>query len=312
MFLVVLAGVFVLSYLRNLSDLRYLSLEQQGAGQETKKTILRAAIVADSHNENDLLEKALRQAQGKGVNFVIGLGDYTNLGTIEELNKAKETFEASKLDYYLTAGDRDGWESRKLGNVNNFESVFGKSTQVFEKEGIQFVLLDNSDLYKGIVSEDWEMFDQAIEAGPVTTFLPVSAPQPFSSKVDNPNLDTNFKKGGVRAAGNPSSRATHTKLKFIFVHKTPFHPESAHVMGEESTKVARQADELVKLIEENKVSGLFSGDLHFFAKFKSPSGSVKMTTVGAVSAERNFQGPRFGILTVFDDYSWEVEDVEIR
>lgn len=284
LFLVVLAGVFVLSYLSNLS------LEQQGAGQETKKTILRAALIADSHNDNDLLNDALRQAQGKGVNFVIGLGDYTNLGTIDELNKARNTFEASKLDYYLTAGDRDGWESRQLGDADNFEDVFGKSTQVFEKEGIQFFLLDNSDLYKGIVSEDWELLEKSITSNKGTT----STTGSNSTRATRDTLD---------------SRGT---LTFVFVHKTPFHPESAHVMGEESTQVARQADELVKLIEESKVDGLFSGDLHFFAKFKSPNGSVKMTTVGAVSAERNFQGPRFGILTVFDDYSWEVEDVEIR
>ena len=37
-----------------------------------------------------------------------------------------------------------------------------------------------------------------------------------------------------------------------------------------------------------------------------------MTTIGAVASERNFQGPRFGILTVYGDYSWEVENVEIR
>lgn len=278
LFLVVLAGVFVLSYLSNLS------LEQQGAGQETKKTILRAALIADSHNDNDLLNDALRQAQGKGVNFVIGLGDYTNLGTLDELEKAKETFEASKLDYYLTAGDRDGWESRNLDDSNNFEAVFGQATQVFERENIRFVLLNNSDIYTGISQEDWELIDKSITGN----------------------------KGTTSTTGSSSARDTSSTLTFVFVHKTPFHPESEHIMGVDSKIVARQADKLIKLIEERKIDGLFSGDLHFFARFNSPNGSVRMTTVGAVSAERNFQGPRFGILTVFDDYSWEVEDVEIR
>ena len=60
------------------------------------------------------------------------------------------------------------------------------------------------------------------------------------------------------------------------------------------------------------MDGFFSGDLHFFAEYQSPAKIVKMTTVGAVARERNFQGPRFVILTVFDDYKWEVQDVEIR
>ena len=66
------------------------------------------------------------------------------------------------------------------------------------------------------------------------------------------------------------------------------------------------------LLEENRVDGFFAGDLHFFAEYKSPNQAVKITTVGAVDNVRNFQGPRFAILTVYDDYSWEVEDVEIR
>jgi len=62
--------------------------------------------------------------------------------------------------------------------------------------------------------------------------------------------------------------------------------------------------------------------MHFFAQFKTPKQAVKITTIGAVSGQRNFQGPRFGIVTVYDDYSWIVtvyddyswkaEDVEIR
>lgn len=290
--LIIFSAVF--GYLFAKEKLFFNGFEASTPPAIVKKTILRTALIADSHNENGLLEKALSQAKGKGVNFVIGLGDYTNLGTLDELKKAKDTFEASKLDYYLTAGDRDGWESRRLGNVNNFESVFGKSTQVFEKEGIQFVLLDNSEIYKGINPEDWSLLEKVSKVSNVSR---VSQEENYSATFNT--------SGTCDTCGTP-------KLTFVFVHKTPFHPESGHVMGEESTQVARQADELVKLIEESKVDGLFSGDLHFFAKFKSPNGSVKMTTVGAVSAERNFQGPRFAILTVFDDYSWEVEDVEIR
>ena len=66
------------------------------------------------------------------------------------------------------------------------------------------------------------------------------------------------------------------------------------------------------LLEQKRVDGFFSGDLHFFARFNSPSQAVKMTTIGAVNSARNFQGPRFAIVTVYSDYSWEVEDVEIR
>lgn len=286
--------------------------EDKAFRSSVKKPILRVALVADSHNENDLLAKALRQAQGKGINFVIGLGDYTNLGTIEELKAARAKFDESKLEYFVTAGDRDGWENREealrrsgvgVGDAgsSNFREVFGEASRFFDREGIRFVILDNSDIYKGISDEDWQML-QGLTLQ--------EAPQ------------------GETLSGLKG-------LTFVFAHKTPFHPESKHVMGEDSEQVSRQARKLMNILEENGVDGFFSGDLHFFAQFKSPGQSVRITTVGAVSSERNFQGPRFSVLTVYDDYIsrspltrrssdisgsaelaadmvWEVEDVEIR
>ena len=59
----------------------------------SKRPILRVALVSDSHNENELLAKALRQAGGMGINLVIGLGDYTNVGTVEELSAAEAIFD---------------------------------------------------------------------------------------------------------------------------------------------------------------------------------------------------------------------------
>ena len=252
-----------------------------------KKVLLRFALVSDSEDENDLLAKALSQAQGTGVNFVIGLGDFTSLGTLDQLMAAKKAFDDSNLTYYLTVGDRDLWDSRNQGEeaTTNFTQIFGEPTRIIYKdnlslrfspamrgaglkEGIRFVILDNSDIYKGI---------------------------------DESSLQ--------RAA---SRLQEESKLRFVFAHKTPFHPQSAHVMGEQSAQVARQAKEFLSILENNNVDGFFSGDLHFFAQFNSPSGAVKMTTVGAVNASRNFQGSRFAIVTVYNDYSWEVEDVEIR
>lgn len=281
LFLLVLA-VLVLSY---LGYSRYLGNLNEEPGPKAKRPILRVALVADSHNENELLARALRQAAGKGINFVVGLGDYTNLGTIDELQAAKKEFDESKLPYFATAGDRDGWQSRALGSKDNFGQVFGQSSHQFTREGIQFVILDNSDIYSGIDSESWKMLNDVL-----------------------PSNDSQTGQKGE----NSKFEIRNSKLTFVFAHKTPFHPQSAHVMGEGNEEVARQARNLMNLLEENKIDGFFAGDMHFFAKYNSPGGSVKITTIGAAASERNFQGPRFGILTVWEDYSWEVEDVEIR
>ena len=246
---------------------------EKDANQETEKVkrlVLKFAIVSDSGGENDLLTKALPQAQGKGINFVIGLGDWTTVGTLEQLSVAKQVFDDSKLEYYVTAGDHDLWASRNQDNdpLSNFNQTFGKASHLLEKDRIQIVILDNSDIYKGIPSESWELLFESLKKD--------------------------------------------VKLRFVMAHKTPFHPDSAHIMGQDAQNVKAQAENLLAILEEGQISGFFSGDMHFFAQFKTPKQAVRITTIGAVASQKNFQGPRFGIVTVYDDYSWKAEDVEIR
>ena len=70
-------------------------------------------LVADSHNDNENLKKALRQAQSHDPSdFVVGLGDYTDVGSIDELKAAKKTFDNAGLRYFITSGDHDQWDSR--------------------------------------------------------------------------------------------------------------------------------------------------------------------------------------------------------
>lgn len=236
-----------------------------------KRGILSFALVADSENENDLLAKALKQAQGMGINFVVGLGDWTQVGTVSELEAVKKVFDEAKIQYFLTPGDHDLWDSRnrKEEALADYKKVFGEPNAAIVKNNVEIILVDNSDIYKGMSPESW-------------AFL--------NSKLQIPN----------------------SKLTFVAAHKTPFHPESSHIMGAETPSVASQAKMFLDILIDSNVSGFFSGDIHFFAQFKSPDGKLPITTVGAIASEKNFQGPRFAVVRVYSDYTWDVEDVEIR
>ena len=244
---------------------------------QEKRPISRFAIVSDSHSDNGNLEKALARARGFGINFVVGLGDWTTVGTLDELSAAKKVFDGARIPYYLTSGDHDLWDSRNRGEepLFNYQQVFGSPNHLIERNNIQIVILDTSDIYSGISPQTWKFLSESLEK--------------------------------------------EAKLKLVMAHKTPFHPDSKHIMGEDSAQVASQAKEFLTLLREKQIDGFFAGDLHFFARYLDPSNTVKIsgaflriTTVGAVTVERNFQGPRFAIVTVYNDYSWEVEDVEIR
>lgn len=271
----ILVGAALWFGVKPLSDLVTKPSPKVEAAKTAKREMLKVGLLADSEDDNINLQKAVDGMRANNVNFAVFLGDLTQLGEVQKLQAVKDILDKSELKYYVTPGDHDLWAARndKKDALVYFENVFGKSSQVVKSNNVIFTIVDNSDIYRGISDEDWFLLKNSIKDS--------------------------------------------AKLHIVFAHKTPFHPQSAHVMGEETASVADQAKQMMAQMEEDRVDGLIVGDLHFFAEFssrgRSASGgnSVKITTIGAVELERNFQGPRYAILKIYDDYSWDVEDVPV-
>lgn len=230
------------------------------------------AIVADSHNDNGNLGKALGLAKGLGAKFVIGLGDYTEVGTKEELLAAKKVFDSSGLPYYTTAGDHDLWDARDKGSssASNFTEVFGPPYQSFSDSNIRFVIIYNSDNYEGIDSLQSQWISEALSG---------SEEQPQKT--------------------------------LVFLHEPLYHPSSDHMMGKVTPVLSNQARELLLKLYEVGVAEVFAGDLHSFTRYQD-QGGLKMTTVGALNGERNTQSARFAMVDVYQDGSYNIEDLEIK
>lgn len=240
-----------------------------------KKLSFKFALVADSHSENDLLTKALSQANEQKVAFIIGLGDYTEVGTISELEAAKAAFTGSGLRFFVTPGDHDLWDSRDKGRASplfNFNQVFGPSFQSFSQNGVKFIILDNSDNYVGLSDAELKWLNNELE----------------KSKKENP------------------------KLILVFLHEPPYHPSSERVMGKVSPNLKDQAKQVLKRIKQTGVKGVFAGDIHFFTRYNDPETGLDMTTIGAIASQRNTQNPRYAIISIYDDGSYDVEDIEVK
>ena len=233
-------------------------------------------LVADSHNDNDHLRKAISQAKVSfpDIKFIIGLGDYTDVGTVEELKKAKNEFDSSSLRYFLIAGDHDLWDSRNRGlpAETNFRQVFGPLYQSFSFDNFKFVLLDNSDNYQGIANQQHKWILDQLEV---------------------------LKSEGVLGF-------------FVFIHEPLYHPSSDHAMGKVQEELRQQAESLIFQLKLAGVKKIFSGDIHYFSEFEEPVTKLSMLTIGAVTIERNPQAPRFAIVSVYSDGSTKVEDIEIK
>lgn len=235
----------------------------------------RFAVISDSHTDYAGLEKALNQAKSNGAKFVIGTGDYSDVGTVDELTKSKQKFDASGMTYYLTAGDHDLWDNRdkKVEPSTNFTQVFGIAPYTaFTYENVRFILLYNADNYVGLDEAQLLWIEEELNK------LPTHNP----------------------------------KLTLAFAHIPLFHPSSDHVMGKETPKLKNQAEHLMSIFKRKGVAEVITGDAHFFSRYREPSNELPITSVGAVTSTRNPQAPRFAIVDVHEDGSYNISDIEIR
>lgn len=234
-------------------------------------TVFKFAIVSDSHNDNDNLKKALQMSKDQGAKFIIGLGDYTDVGTVSDLQQAKNVFVSMDLPFYLTVGDHDLWDSRDKGLSagSNFSKVFGSPYQSFTDSGWRFVLVDNADNYDGVDSVEMDWLRDVL-------------------------TQSDGKQKGI----------------FVFLHEPLSHPSSDKIMGSDQPKLAKQAKELIELFKDNKINEVFAGNIHAFTRYQESG--LNMTTVGAITRERNLQTPRFILVDVFEDGSYNVQDIEIK
>lgn len=233
-------------------------------------------LVADSHSENNYLKKAITQGLQKEstIKEIIGLGDYTEVGTIEELESAKKVFDEAGVRYFLVPGDHDLWDSRDKGKIPsaNFREVFGLSYQTFVERGVQFILINNADNYAGLGEEQIKWVTDTLE----------------------------------KAKNDPE---VHTLL--VFVHTPLYHPSSDHVMGKVDNNLKQEAKNLIRTFKDYGVKQVFAGDIHFFGSYTEPETGMKMTTLGALATQRNTQAPNYAILRIHEDGSVSVEDVMV-
>src|SRR5258708_6571330 len=114
--------------------------------------LYKIAVVTDSHNDNLNLARAFKMAKEQKAEVVIGLGDFTDVGTVDELRNSKSEFDILNMPYYVTAGDHDLWDSRNrnLQAASNFTEVFGSPYAAYLYKGTRLVLIFNSDNYLGL------------------------------------------------------------------------------------------------------------------------------------------------------------------
>lgn len=232
-------------------------------------------LISDSHSESNYLNKAVIQAKEKtDLKFIIGLGDYTEVGTTEELADLKKVLDGSALRYFLAPGDHDLWDARDkdLPAETNFNKIFGPAYQSFVFDNIRFILVNNADNYLGISDAQFTWIESELER--------------------------------AKQEGNSAV--------YAFMHEPLYHPSSDHIMGAINSDLKLQTRSLTFILKEGGVKEVFFGHVHFFSRYTDPVSGLPMTVVGALTTRNNAQAPRYAIVNVYADGSLGVEDIEVK
>lgn len=104
----------------------------------------RFAFLSDTHigspdgkAEEDLRRTVKDINNHNDIDFVVITGDITELGTNDELPRAKKMFDSLKVKYYIIPGNHDdGWS--ESGGMT-FNLTFGSDRFVFDHKGIRFI-----------------------------------------------------------------------------------------------------------------------------------------------------------------------------
>ncbi len=235
------------------------------------------ALITDIHNNVSGLNSTVKKINDSQSGFVVGLGDYTNVGTKEELSPVKKSLDNLAVKYYLLPGDHDLWNGRDKKDEPEifYQEVFGIAPQPFSYHGVKFIFLNNADIYDGLTSLDISQFKKEL----------------------NDSKESNIIIFSHKAIYHP-----------LTIHRMGFINEI------KNEKVYEQAEDILKSINSKKGSKitLFSGDLHSFSKYSVDTDNYEAYSIGALTKTKNFQSPRYSLVYIGTDGTVTVKDIPLQ
>lgn len=126
-----------------------VNAEENYNSNDNRTLLFSVGLIADTGDENEMLRKAIGQAEAAGAEYIIHLGDLTAWGDMKSLLAARDVLNTATVNWYVIPGDHDLAES--VGR-NNFTQVFGEPNESVTINGKNILLFDNSANFTPIES----------------------------------------------------------------------------------------------------------------------------------------------------------------
>jgi len=110
-----------------------------GAPGALEDGAFRFALMSDVQEAIDAVDDLyLRMNEEDGVDFLLGAGDLTEGGSVEELVEFQDHLEILELPYYTTLGNHELWSKHPP-----YQDYFGRSSFHFVHRGVHFSMIDS-------------------------------------------------------------------------------------------------------------------------------------------------------------------------
>lgn len=239
-------------------------------GTGTKKPSLQIALMSDVHENWDALVEAINISESANVDYILYLGDFTDWGDITSLEKGKELLDETNIKWFALPGDHDLAQSASKNGDGGLENF----NAVF---GSNYKIITLNDV-------NFMLLDNSANFTPLDELR-------FTWFLNN-IADTDF----------------------LFLSQPLYSENSTVVMGvvdgEEVTDVNNQRKVLLSKVQESSVQAVFAGDHHRSSVSTDlVRDDLKHIVVGALTKSRNIQTPRFSILNIYNDGSFDLDEI---
>ena len=121
-----------------------------------RSKVLSLAIISDIHNSWDNLDNSIEVINNTYFDMVIFLGDLTDVGEPENLEKGAKLLQKLRYPLLSTPGNHDIWYARqeRLAEDYYFNQYFPVQS-CSEYKGFEFVFINNSDEQLGLTADNW-------------------------------------------------------------------------------------------------------------------------------------------------------------
>lgn len=157
--------------LQNEVNLRLIKAQEAAVGTDFK-----VAILSDTHNYYDELEKAISRINNSGPHsFIIVTGDITNYGLLEEYEQTYRQLNNLNDPYLVVVGNHDLLSRGK----KIFARMFGKTNFSFRYKNADFVLFNNNNWESSGSIPDMQWISEALQesSAPVKILAAHVSPQ---------------------------------------------------------------------------------------------------------------------------------------